>query len=367
MRTFALRTSSTLLLLTLFAGCAVAEPGDAVEVGQTQSAILVNELPASAIQIGFVTWYRDRSALRTNAETASYCANAEILGYGGWRQPTQSEVDTLYFNRALIGAKYTDWQNQFGDYLVSGTMTPNGAYSRRMSDGSVFYNNGVGFNACVHDSLYDEGYPHLAPAPAFPTNIVRTGGLTWYRDRSALRTPQETATYCTTSRLVGRNGWRQPTQAEVNAFVANRAAIWNYEAWIGSYGDYLMSSTQVPGGWYGIRMSDASTFASIGVGFNPCVYDGDLYRPDGTYPSPFTLALVGDTRASRTIVLGWSAPPGAQVVVTMRCNAGTENVIASSGGGSFTQEAVPQAGVCDFRLRESSVTGTLYQALSVVR
>lgn len=237
-------------------------------------------LPVNVAQNGGLTWYRDNSAFRNSAQTASYCSSTSLLGYTGWRQPTQAEVNAFFAARGTIG-NYTYWINFFGNYLVSSTPYGSGTYGARMLDGSAFVMGpgNIGYNPCVRaGSVFTTSGAYTPPPPpALPLNVAQTGGLTWYRDNSALRTNAETATYCNTSALLGYTGWRQPTQAEVQAFYANRASIGNYTNWINYFGNYLMSNTPYGAGMFGLRMTDGSSFVGTGVGYNPCVRAGYLY------------------------------------------------------------------------------------------
>ena len=256
-------------LVTVVAGMffvlSACGPDETLKAPEESVATKAEPLSVNIMSSGGLSWYRDRSALRNTADAKSWAASATILSNKGWRLPTQVEAQALYAARATIG-NWNDWINNFGNYIMTSTPYGGGTFGIRMSDGSAFVTSAgnIGFVALVKPAV---------------VNIITSGSLTWYRDRSGLRNYAASVAYCAallpSSQVgIGGGGWRLPTQAEATALVANRAQISNYGDWINSFGNYIVTSTRVSGGTFGIRLSDASTFtvSPYDVGFNACVH-----------------------------------------------------------------------------------------------
>lgn len=209
---------------------------------------------------GGLTWYRDVSALRHAGDAVTWAGANTPLENSGWRLPTLAEAQALIANRASVSTFNS--LSVWGNYIVTSTPAGTGlTYGIRLSDGSLFIDNGltVGYTTLVRPAV---------------NNLVEQGGLIWLRDNTSPRSVGASSAFC--AALMGNIGvsggqWRMPSQSEATNFVAARASISLYQAWINSFGDYLMTSTAVSGGNFGIKLSTGVTFASTGVGYNACV------------------------------------------------------------------------------------------------
>lgn len=97
-----------------------------------------------------------------------------------------------------------------------------------------------------------------------------------------------------------------------------------------------------------------------------------LHAPDalaasgaiGATPATVVMANPGDVGNTR---IGWTASGGTQFYVTVACNGGSDGVFASSGAGSYTQDApwITVGSTCAFRLRSTSSTGAVLATVTV--
>lgn len=85
----------------------------------------------------------------------------------------------------------------------------------------------------------------------------------------------------------------------------------------------------------------------------------------GATPNPVVVPIDG-TIGSTDVY--WTASGGTAFYVTVSCNGGGEGLFASSGAGSYTQNApwIQLGATCTFRLRDGSASGPVLSSVDVV-
>lgn len=256
-------------LLLFIAGCRNAEqPPQAAKARQAIEAGAA--LPFNAMQVAGLTWYAIDTPPMTQASAmAARCAAGAFLGQTGWRQPTQPEVQQMLSATSAPPGR----PPQFHTVVSS---TPSGA--------GYFAVSGPGPMAAPFVAIPDQLFPTTV-CVSQPQNMAYDSNLTWYRNTQTQTSVGSLAAWCGSLTVMGRGGWRLPTESEARAFYANQATIPNAAYWrtVSTLPvAHLVTSTPAPGGQLSIDLANGLTMGlPPGVLTNATCVTGDGLPPLG--------------------------------------------------------------------------------------
>ncbi|EAU67136.1 conserved hypothetical protein [Stigmatella aurantiaca DW4/3-1] len=185
--------------------------------------------PGGTLTSGGLTWLKPQSAPLAWVDAHAYCANLAIAGQTSWRLPTAQELGALGTDK---GAAFLAAQGWTLDWLWSMSPHSSGHYVVRMSNITQSWGDMAStsqfFVTCVRGS------------GEFPATFS-AGGMTWTRPDALGRTQAAAAAYCANTEIVGRMGWRLPSESELVALHVSKGS--GFLASAGWTLDWLWTST----------------------------------------------------------------------------------------------------------------------------
>lgn len=229
-------------------------------------------LPANTMASNGQIFLAPDATVRDWTAAGAFCAASNAGGLTGWRLPTELELSDLYYNNGADAMSTAGWPTNW----IWTSTAYNGHKVVRMTDGVWSYAGSGSYPVtCVNN------------APPAPGAMLVSGGLAWSTPLAMPRPYTNTVNYCATATIAGQQGWRLPTDAELESLYADKGSAAISAA--GWPGDWIWTSTTYSSGFKVVRMSDGTWswagWEDSSRHYLSCVKDSSAVAASGTMAS----------------------------------------------------------------------------------